>query len=57
MKAGLSNHQSMCVCVGMCVCVPANKFWTAWYVDFLDIWYRGNAIHVDLDAIIFNPYL
>jgi hypothetical protein len=24
-------------------------------VDFLDIWYGGNAIQVDLEAIIFNP--
>jgi hypothetical protein len=24
-------------------------------VDFHEIWYRGNAIQGDLDAIIFNP--
>jgi hypothetical protein len=25
------------------------------YVDFHEIWHRGNAIQGDLDAIIFNP--
>jgi hypothetical protein len=24
-------------------------------VDFHDVWYGGNVIHVDLDTIIFNP--
>jgi hypothetical protein len=44
MKVGLSNHQPVCLS-------PTNNFW----VDFHEIWCRGNDIQGDLDAIIFNP--
>jgi hypothetical protein len=43
MKVGLSNHQSVCVSL-------LNRL-----IDFHYIWYVGDAIQGDLDAIIFNP--
>jgi hypothetical protein len=45
MKVGLSNHQSVHLCV------PTNNC----LVDFHEIYYGGNAIQGDLDAIIFIP--
>jgi hypothetical protein len=43
MKVGLSNLQSVRLCV------PHRL------VDFHEMWYGGNDIQGDLDAIIFNP--
>jgi hypothetical protein len=69
MKVGLSNHRSVfsllsknesiliksSVCVSVClsVCPPLITFETLG--RFREIWYGGNAIKGDLDAIIFNP--
>jgi hypothetical protein len=47
MKVGLSNHQSVGVCVPLIIFEPLGIFH--------EIWYGGNAIQVDLDAIIINP--
>jgi hypothetical protein len=50
-KVGLSYHQFVCVCVSVCPpLITLNCL-----VDFHEIWYGGNAIQGDLDAIIFNP--
>jgi hypothetical protein len=46
MKLGLSNHQSVCNPLMTLNCL----------VDFHEIWYGGNAIQGDLNAIIFNPF-
>jgi hypothetical protein len=40
-KLGLSNHQSVCVCPPL--------------IDFHEIWYGGNVIQGDLNAIVCNP--
>jgi hypothetical protein len=44
----LSNHQSVCL-----VCPPLitlNRL-----VEFHEIWYGANAVHGDIDSMIFNP--
>jgi hypothetical protein len=46
MKVGLSNHQSVCVSS----LITLNRL-----VEFHEIWYGGNDIQGDLNAIIFNP--
>jgi hypothetical protein len=43
MKVGLSNDQFVCLCVPPLL----NRL-----VEFHEIWYEGNAIQGDLDAII-----
>jgi hypothetical protein len=35
--------------------IQATNTRTSCLVDFYEIWYGGNAIQADLDAIIFNP--
>jgi hypothetical protein len=49
MKEGLSNHQSVCLCVP-----PLTTFELPGRI-YNEIWYGGNAIRGDLDAIILNP--
>jgi hypothetical protein len=49
MKVGLSNHQSVC----LSVFPPLITFEPL--VELYEIWFGGNAIQGDLDAIIFNP--
>jgi hypothetical protein len=49
MKVGLSNHQP----VYLSVCPPLMT--SELLVEFHEIWYGGNAIQGDLDAVIFNP--
>jgi hypothetical protein len=50
-KVSLSNHQSVCLCV--CVCFP--PLITSKPLGKFSYFVRGNAIQVDLDALIFNP--
>jgi hypothetical protein len=47
MKVGLSNHLSVCLSSFLQL---LNRS-----VDFHEIWYGGNAIQGDLDAVMFNP--
>jgi hypothetical protein len=50
-KVGLSNHQSVCLCQSVCPpLILLNRL-----VDFHEIWYGGNGIQGDVDAIILNP--
>jgi hypothetical protein len=51
MKIGISYHQS--VSVRLSVCPPLITFEPLG--NFHEIWYEGNAIQGDLDAVIFNP--
>jgi hypothetical protein len=41
------------VCLPVCLCVP--QYLLNCLLEFHDIWYRGNALQGDLDAVIFNP--
>jgi hypothetical protein len=52
MKVGLSNYKSVSVCasVRVSLIILLNRL-----VEFNEIWYGGNAIQGDLDAIIYNP--
>jgi hypothetical protein len=39
----------------LCVCVSPPLITFEPHVDFHEVWYRGNAIQGDLDAVTFNP--